>query len=59
MIHKSNVHYFFKDLRELGQYRIWSVVATFFLSPFLKIGLIVAYFNLVGKIPDIIDLLKM
>jgi hypothetical protein len=31
----------------------------FFLSPFLKIGLIMAYFNLEGKIPDIIDLLKM
>jgi hypothetical protein len=35
------------------------VVCYFFLSPFLKIGLIRAYFNLEGKIPAIIALLKI
>ena len=42
-----------------GNIEIGQQLATLFLSPFLKTGLIVAYFNLVRKIPDIIDLLKM
>jgi hypothetical protein len=40
--------------KEIGLY-----FAIFFLSQFLKIGLIMAYFSLEGKVPDIIDLSKI
>ena len=33
--------------------------ATFSLSPFLYTGLIIEYFNRVGKVPDSMDLLQI
>ena len=34
-------------------------MATFFLSPFFNKGFTIAYFSLVGKVPDNIDLLHI
>jgi hypothetical protein len=48
-----------KTLENAGSREIGLQFATLSLSPFLYIGLIIEYFNWVGKVPDSMALLQL